>query len=41
MSESDESFHLTIDTNSLPDDIIVGSPASATVTITNDDSKCK
>ena len=41
MSENDELFHLTIDINALPDGIILGSPDSATVTIRNDDSKCK
>ena len=40
MSESDELFHLTIDTNTLPDGITLGNPDSATVTIRNDDSKC-
>ena len=39
MLESDESFDLNIDINTLPDDVTLGSPDSATVTITNDDSK--
>ena len=37
--ENDESFDLNINTNTLPDGIIVGSPDTATVIITNDDSK--
>ena len=37
--ESDELFHLTIDTSALPDGITPGSPDTATVTIRNDDSK--
>ena len=40
MLESEELFQLTIDTNTLPHGIILGSPDSATVTIRNDDSKC-
>ena len=39
MLESDELFDLNINTNTLPDGIIVGSPDTATVIITNDDSK--
>ena len=39
MLESDESFDLNIDINTLPDDVTLGSPDSATVTITNDDCK--
>ena len=40
MSESDELFHLIINTNTLPDSITPGTPESATITIRNDDSKC-
>ena len=39
MVESDESFDLNINTNRLPDGITVGSLDTATVIITNDDSK--
>ena len=39
MLESDESFDLNIDINTLPDDVTLGSPDTATVTIINDDSK--
>ena len=37
--ENDESFNLNINTNTLPDGITLGSPDTATVIITNDDSK--
>ena len=37
--ENDESFDLNINTNTLPGGITVGSPDTATVIITNDDSK--
>ena len=39
MFESDESFDLNIDINTLPDNVTLGSPGNATVTITDDDSK--
>ena len=39
MYEGDESFQLTIDTNSLPDGVIPGDPARAEVTIRNDDGE--
>ena len=39
MLESDELVDLNINTNTLPDGITVGSPDTATVIITNDDSK--
>ena len=39
MVENDKSFDLNINTNTLPDDITLGSPDTATVMITNDDSK--
>ena len=39
MVESDESFDLNINTNTLPDGITLGSPDTTTVIITNDDSK--
>ena len=37
--ENDESFDLNINTNTLSDGITLGSPDTATVIITNDDSK--
>ena len=39
MLESDESFDLNIDINTLPDDVTLGSSGSVTVIIINDDSK--
>jgi len=37
--EGNEIFHLTIDPSSLPEDVSVGSPVLATVTIVDDDCK--
>ena len=37
--EGNENFMLTIDPSSLPDDVNVGSPGQATVTIVDDDSE--
>ena len=37
--EGDEDFMLTIDPSSLPDDVDVGSPSQATVTIVDNDRK--
>ena len=37
--EGNENFMLTIDPSSLPDDVSVGSPGQATVTIVDDDSE--
>lgn len=39
MSESDETFTLTIDPNSLPNDITIGYPYQATVIIKDDDGE--
>ena len=39
MLENNESFDLNIDINTLPDDVTLGSPDSATMIIINDDSK--
>lgn len=37
--EDDETFNLTINPSSLPSNVIVGDPNTATVTILNDDGK--
>jgi len=37
--EDDETFTLTLDASSLPDDCTVGDPASTTVTVEDDDGK--
>ena len=37
--EEDETFYLTIDSSSLPNDITTGSPLQVTVTIMDDDCK--
>ena len=40
IKENNETFHLVIDADSLPDHVIVGTPSQATVTIV-DTTKCK
>ena len=37
--EGDEDFMITIDPSTLPDDVSVGNPGEATVTIVDDDSE--
>jgi len=37
--EHDENFDLTINSSSLPSDVVVANPHKATVTIVNDDGK--
>ena len=37
--EGDENFMITIDPSTLPDDVSVGNPGEATVTIGDDDSE--
>ena len=39
--EGDEDFMLTIDSSSLPNGVTRGDPGEATVTIEDDDRKCK
>lgn len=38
--EADEKFTLTIDDTKLPDNVTVGDPSTAIVTIINDDGEC-
>ena len=38
--EDNENFSLTINADSLPDGIIIGSPSTVMMIIRNDDSKC-
>ena len=40
IKEDNETFRLVIDADSLPDDVIIGTPSQATVTIV-DTTKCK
>ena len=40
IKENNETFHLVIDPDSLPDDVIIGTPRQVTVTIM-DTTKCK